>query len=381
MATLDDDRAGAAPWILSAPALLLFCGLLLVPLLLTFVLSFHVFSDTAGTLATYTWRNYFEVITDPYYGAIFGRTAALAFAVTFFCILLGVPETIVLARMKRPWQSICLLIVLGPLLISVVVRTLGWQILLGNNGVLNNALQALHITSEPIRLVFTMTGVIIALTHVLVPFMVMSVWATLQKLDPQVEWAGLSMGASPFRVFRRVVLPQILPGILSGSIIVFALSALVDDGVLLNLMIGNGPAGDPETIAASFNPLAVLVAMACYIPVAMLFWFAPVLVAWHDVPPAKALFFSFVGCWRNRGAFVLYGALWIGVALAVSFGLSALMQVLGVGQEMALAVLMPASILVTSALYCSFYATYRGCFGLQSEDPADDIPDLSGPTA
>src|SRR6187402_1932780 len=134
MATLDDDRAGAAPWILSAPALLLFCGLLLVPLLLTFVLSFHVFSDTAGTLATYTWRNYFEVITDPYYGAIFGRTAALAFAVTFFCILLGVPETIVLARMKRPWQSICLLIVLGPLLISVVVRTLGWQILLGNNG-------------------------------------------------------------------------------------------------------------------------------------------------------------------------------------------------------------------------------------------------------
>ncbi len=225
MATLDDDRAGAAPWILSAPALLLFCGLLLVPLVLTFVLSFHVFSDTAGTLATYTWRNYFEVITDPYYAAIFGRTAALAFAVTFFCIVLGVPETIVLARMKRPWQSICLLIVLGPLLISVVVRTLGWQILLGNNGVLNNALQALHITSEPIRLVFTMTGVIIALTHVLVPFMVMSVWATLQKLDPQVEWAGLSMGASPFRVFRRVVLPQILPGILSGSIIVFALSA------------------------------------------------------------------------------------------------------------------------------------------------------------
>lgn len=225
MATLDDDRAGAAPWILSAPALLLFCGLLLVPLLLTFVLSFHVFSDTAGTLPTYTWRNYFEVVTDPYYAAIFGRTAALAFAVTFFCIVLGVPETIVLARMKRPWQSICLLIVLGPLLISVVVRTLGWQILLGNNGVLNNALQALHITSAPIRLVFTMTGVIIALTHVLVPFMVMSVWATLQKLDPQVEWAGLSMGATPFRVFRRVVLPQILPGILSGSIIVFALSA------------------------------------------------------------------------------------------------------------------------------------------------------------
>ena len=225
MATLDDSRAGAAPWLLSAPALLLFGALLLVPLVLTLLLSFRVFSDVAGVQTAYTLKNYAEVVSDPYYAEIFLRTAGLALAVTLLSVLLGVPETIVLARMKRPWQSLCLLIVLGPLLISVVVRTLGWQILLGNNGVLNNALQALHITSEPIRLVFTMTGMIIALTHVLVPFMVMSVWATLQKLDPQVEWAGLSLGGSPLRVFRRVVLPQIMPGVLSGSIIVFALSA------------------------------------------------------------------------------------------------------------------------------------------------------------
>ncbi|AFT87950.1 ABC transporter permease [Paraburkholderia phenoliruptrix] len=225
MATLDDDRPGAAPWLLSGPALLLFAGLLLVPLLLTLMLSFRVFSDTAGVTSAYTLTNYWQVVSDPYYGTIFLRTAGLAFAVTLLSIVLGVPETIVLARMKRPWQSLCLLIVLGPLLISVVVRTLGWQILLGNNGVLNNVLQSLHITDEPIRLVFTMTGMIIALTHVLVPFMVMSVWATMQKLDPQVEWAGRSLGGSPFAVFRRVVLPQIMPGVLSGSIIVFALSA------------------------------------------------------------------------------------------------------------------------------------------------------------
>ncbi|MFM0117925.1 ABC transporter permease [Paraburkholderia sp. RL18-101-BIB-B] len=225
MATLDGARPGAAPWLLSGPALLLFVGLLLVPLLLTLMLSFRVFSDTAGVTAAYTLANYWEVVSDPYYGTIFLRTAGLAFAVTLLSIVLGVPDTIVLARMKRPWQSLCLLIVLGPLLISVVVRTLGWQILLGNNGVLNNLLQTLHVTDEPIRLVFTMTGMIIALTHVLVPFMVMSVWATMQKLDPQVEWAGRSLGGSPFAVFRRVVLPQIMPGVLSGSIIVFALSA------------------------------------------------------------------------------------------------------------------------------------------------------------
>ncbi|MDN7653499.1 ABC transporter permease [Burkholderia multivorans] len=217
MATLDDTRGGAAPWLLSAPALLLFSTLLLAPLLLTLVLSFHTFSDIAGTQPGWTIANYLEVVRDPYYLTIFARTAGLATAVTLL--------SIVLARMRKPWQSICLLVVLGPLLISVVVRTLGWQILLGNNGVLNDALQALHITDEPVRLVFTMTGTIVALTHVLVPFMVMSVWATLQKLDPQVEWAGRSLGASPARVFRRVILPQILPGVLSGSIIVFALSA------------------------------------------------------------------------------------------------------------------------------------------------------------
>ncbi|MGN6319614.1 ABC transporter permease [Trinickia sp.] len=225
MATLDDARGGAAPWLLSAPALLLFVALLLVPLVLTFALSFHVFQDMAGVQPGYTLRNYLQVLADPYYHTIFLRTGVLAFAVTLLSIVLGVPETIVLARMRRPWQSICLLIVLGPLLISVVVRTLGWQILLGNNGVINSVLQALGVTDEPIRFVFTMTGVVVALTHVLVPFMVMSVWATLQKLDPQVEWAGRSLGASPLRVFRRVVLPQILPGVLSGSIIVFALSA------------------------------------------------------------------------------------------------------------------------------------------------------------
>ncbi|WP_369122662.1 ABC transporter permease, partial [Paraburkholderia piptadeniae] len=159
MATLDDSRADVAPWLLSAPALLLFGALLFVPLVLT-LLSFRVFSDVAGVQAAYTLKHYAEVLSNPYYDEIFLRTAGLALAVTLLSVLLGVPETIVLARMKRPWQSLCLLIVLGPLLISVVVRTLGWQILLGNNGVLNDALQALHVTSEPIRLVFTMTGMI-----------------------------------------------------------------------------------------------------------------------------------------------------------------------------------------------------------------------------
>jgi putative spermidine/putrescine transport system permease protein len=216
---------GLAPWLLSGPGLLLFVALLFVPLAMTALLSFNAFDGTRGVLSTYTLANYAEILGDSYYHEIFLRTGGLALAVTALCVLFGVPETIILARMANPWRSMFLVVILGPLLISVVVRTLGWAILMGNQGLINQALMALGITSKPVTLLFTMTGVTIALTHVLVPFMVISVWAALLKLDPQIENAGLSLGAPPLTVFRRVVFPQILPGVLSGSIIVFALAA------------------------------------------------------------------------------------------------------------------------------------------------------------
>ena len=219
------EGSGLAPWLLSGPGLLLFLAMLLVPLAMTALLSFNAFDGTRGVLPTYTLANYAEVLGDSYYHEIFLRTGALALAVTLLCVLFGVPETIILARMANPWRSMFLVVILGPLLISVVVRTLGWAILMGNQGLINQALMGLGLTSEPVKLLFTMTGVTIALTHVLVPFMVISVWAALLKLDPQIENAGLSLGAPPLTVFRRVVLPQILPGVLSGSIIVFALAA------------------------------------------------------------------------------------------------------------------------------------------------------------
>lgn len=216
---------GLTPWLLTGPGLLLFLAMLLMPLAMTALLSFNGFDGTRGVLSTYTLANYAEVLGDPYYHEIFLRTGGLALAVTVLCVLLGVPETIILARMANPWRSMFLVVILGPLLISVVVRTLGWAILMGNQGLINQVLMSSGVTSEPIKLLFTLTGVTIALTHVLVPFMVISVWAALLKLDPQIENAGLSLGASPFTVFRRVVFPQILPGVLSGSIIVFALAA------------------------------------------------------------------------------------------------------------------------------------------------------------
>jgi putative spermidine/putrescine transport system permease protein len=219
------DRRRWVPYLLSLPALALFAVLLLVPLAMTALLSLNSFGFYTGIQDVWQFANYVEIFSDSYFHEVFLRTFRIAFLVTLISAAIGAPEAYILRRMRSPWRGICLLIVLGPLLISVVSRTLGWALLLGSTGLINQGLIAVGVISTPIEFMYTETGVVIALTHVLVPFMVLSVWASLQRLDPQIENAALSLGAKPFTVLRRVVLPQIVPGILSGSIIVFALAA------------------------------------------------------------------------------------------------------------------------------------------------------------
>ena len=218
-------RIDARPYWLSAPALLWYVAMFLVPMVMTFLLSFYSYDMNKGIVTGFQLANYAEVVQDSYFHKIFLRTLWMSVLVTFFCAILGAPEAYILHRMSSPWKSICMLAILGPLLVSVVVRTLGWAILIGSKGIINETLMALGVIDSPIKIMFTTTGVVIALIHVLIPFMVLSVWASLQKLDPQVESAGESLGASPFTVMRKIVIPQIMPGILSGSMIVFALTA------------------------------------------------------------------------------------------------------------------------------------------------------------
>lgn len=210
---------------LAGPALLVFLGLVVTPLVMTALLSFYDWGQYRGIVAEPTLKNWIEVFTDTYYLEIFLRTLRIALLVTLAAMLVGVPEAYILDRMRAPWRGVFLLVVIGPLLVSVVARTLGWALLFGSTGLVGQTLVRLGLAREPVDLMFTETGVVIALTHVLVPFMILSVWAALQRLDPQVGSAAVSLGASPATVLRRVVLPQIVPGILSGAIIVFALAA------------------------------------------------------------------------------------------------------------------------------------------------------------
>lgn len=214
-----------APYWLAAPGLLVFLGLVIIPLGMTVLLSFYDWGQYKGIVPEFTLKNWAEIATDSYFFEIFLRTFRIAVLVTLATILIGVPEAYILNRMSPAWRSAFLLVVIGPLLVSVVARTLGWALLLGSTGLVNQGLIALGLTSTPLEFMFTETGVVIALTHVLIPFMILAVWASLQRLDPQIENAAMSLGAGWLTIWRRVILPQIVPGILSGAIIVFALAA------------------------------------------------------------------------------------------------------------------------------------------------------------
>ncbi|AFT88248.1 ABC transporter permease [Paraburkholderia phenoliruptrix] len=216
-------RAFVPLWLMCLPAFLLFVALVLVPLLMTLVLSFYRFDPASGPLAAFQLGNYVEVLGSSYFHTIFLRTFGIAFVVTLLCVVIGTPEAYVLSRMRDPYRSMFLLVILAPLLVSVVVRAFGWSMLLNSNGLVNQAFALVGL--GPYKLEYTTFAIVIALVHVMLPFMVIPVWTALQKLDPQTENAALSLMASPATTLRRIVLPQLTPGILSGSLMVFGLSA------------------------------------------------------------------------------------------------------------------------------------------------------------
>ncbi len=264
------------PYLMVAPALALFAAVVLVPIVMTFALSFHDWGQYKGIERVFILKNWREVVTDGYFYEVFARTFRMAAVVTLLAVILGVPEAFILSRMKSPWRAIFLVVVLGPLLISVVARTLGWALLFGGTtGVANQILMKLGVIAGPLPFMFTETGVIIALTHVLLPYMILAVWAALQRLDPQVVNAAASLGAGQATILSRIVLPQIVPGILAGAIIVFALAA---SAFATPAIIGGRRLKVASTVAYdeflnSLNwPLGAAVAVLLFLALALIIW-------------------------------------------------------------------------------------------------------------
>lgn len=149
------------------------------------------------------------------------RTFLISATVTLLCVAIGLPYAMIAAAASGWVRAVMLIAVLLPLWTSLLVRTAAWFILLQNEGLINGALLSLGLIDQPLRLIFNRAGVVIAMTHVLLPFMVLPIYSGLLTIPRNLMPAAASLGATPFKAFLRVLLPLAMPGVLSGSLLVF----------------------------------------------------------------------------------------------------------------------------------------------------------------
>jgi putative spermidine/putrescine transport system permease protein len=212
--------------------------LLAIPMLLMIAIFLYGFVrigfESFTPQGEFTLDLYTEFLSEPVYVRVLVRTVWVAVVTTCLCLLLGYPVAMLLARSRH--RDLLLILLISPWLVSVVVRTFGWMILLGNRGVINLALKDLGMIDTPIKMMFNATGVIIGLVHVLVPLMVICVLSVLIQAEKQLEEAATSLGASPVQTFARVIWPLSLPGVYLGA----SLTLLTSTGAIVTPLLLGG---------------------------------------------------------------------------------------------------------------------------------------------
>jgi putative spermidine/putrescine transport system permease protein len=193
-----------------------------------------LFAMPMGMMIGLSFQSREGAVTLENYGRFFGddlvlegllRTVVMSVLVAASVTVLAYPLAYYLARSASRWRSVVFALVIAPELAGVVLRTYGWLVILENHGFINNALMSLGLVSEPLPLAKSMVGVVIGLTHVLLPFGVLSLLPSFQGIDPNLEKSAQILGASRLSVLRHIIVPLSLPGILSSFFIAFTLSA------------------------------------------------------------------------------------------------------------------------------------------------------------
>ena len=155
---------------------------------------------------------------------VFGRTFAVSAIVTLLCVALGYPVAYLLADLPPRLANPLLILVLLPFWTSVLVRSMAWMVLLQDQGILNHLLMRLGVIARPLQLIYNRIGVCIAMTHVLLPYFLLPLYAVMRRIPPATIRAAQSLGANPGRAFWTVYFPQTLPGVTAGALIVFILA-------------------------------------------------------------------------------------------------------------------------------------------------------------
>ena len=200
-------------------------------------------SEEKGYQLQASLDNFIFLFEDNLYLISYWRSIKIAFIATVLCLLLGFPMAYAIARSPQPARNVLLLLVMLPFWTSSLLQLYAWMLMLSNQGVINQLLLYLGLIDSPLRILYTNTAVYIGIVYTFLPFMVLPLYATLERLDPDLHEAAADLGASPAQVFRDITLPVALPGIVAGSLLVFipALGTYVIPAILGGLdtlMIG-----------------------------------------------------------------------------------------------------------------------------------------------
>lgn len=218
-----------APFLLAAPLILYMLAFYALPvaaMLLRGVASPH-----------WTLDNYRQLAQDEVFFRVFWTTVRTALVVTCGTLALGYPVALALARLRRGPAALVLMLVLLPFWTSVLVRSYAWMVLLGRHGLINEALRAAGLVDTPLKLLNTPIAVYVAMIHILLPYMILPIASVLRQIDPALPRAAAGLGATPWGVFRQVVLPLSMPGVAAGVLLVFVLSL----GFYITPMLVGGP--------------------------------------------------------------------------------------------------------------------------------------------
>jgi putative spermidine/putrescine transport system permease protein len=252
------SRPSPIAWLI-APALLLFVLFFVLPFGVMAMMSLFSGNPITNPNAVFTTRHYQRFIEDSagiYHDSLWA-TLRIGLITTVISLLIGYPLAHWMARMhSRLGHALALMAVIAPLLTGIVVRTFAWMTILQDKGVINTTLMSWGVISKPLPLMYNEFGTVVALVHIYVPFMVLTLIGVIGRIDERLEQAARSLGAGRLRAFVEVTLPLSLPGILAGSLLVFALS--ISAYVTPSLMGGTDVLTLPMLIAqqvgTSFNP-------------------------------------------------------------------------------------------------------------------------------
>jgi putative spermidine/putrescine transport system permease protein len=239
-----------------APAGVLFLLFFAMPFLVMVGMSLLSANPLVRPDAVLTFRHYERLAGDIYYAEVLWQTLRLGLLTTVLSLLLGYPLALLLARVHSATaRTLLLMAVIAPMVMGLVVRTYAWLGMFSNRGVINGTLMGFGLIEEPLALLGTEGAVVVALAHIYVPFMILTLTGVIARIDPRLEEAARGLGASRFGAFREVTLPLSAPGILAGSLLVFALaiSAYVTPIVLGGYEIQTLPMLVYQQISASFN--------------------------------------------------------------------------------------------------------------------------------